>query len=160
LRKRSLRSCHRTRYGSWGRPTCEHCGDSYAQEARKVGLEQLGVAGTNEEVKPSVGEGVSRGRRLVCTWLDPLQGRAGEIGSEQQSEALTFPTKSCVRVSRGGFVGDPLFAVAAWMTASMSSSVGLGLGSVGTWPGGVVPPVESGDDSCWRKQCRHQRLSA
>jgi hypothetical protein len=45
-------------------------------------------------------------------------------------------------------VGDPRFAVAAWMTASMSSSVGRGLGLVGSWPGGVVPPVGGGDDSC------------
>ena len=38
----------------------------------------------------------------------------------------TFPTKSCVRVSRGGFVarGEAEEAMAIWMTASMSSFVG------------------------------------
>ncbi len=42
------------------------------------------------------------------------------------SEGRTFPTKSCVRVSRGGFVarGDAEDAMAIWMTASMSSFVG------------------------------------
>ena len=51
---------------------------------------------------------------------------------------LTFPTKSCVRVSRGGFVvraGEPLDAMAIWMTASMSSLVG-------PEPAGGDPEVE------------------
>ena len=50
----------------------------------------------------------------------------------------TFPTKSCVRVSRRGPVRPSEVGrveVASWMMASMSSSVGRGRGLVGSEPG-------------------------
>lgn len=48
-------------------------------------------------------------------------------GNEGGWMGRTFPTKSCVRVSRGGLLvraDEPLDAMAIWMTASMSSLVG------------------------------------
>ena len=61
------------------------------------------------------------------------RGREGDGCREEKIErrktehgGRTFPTKSCVRVSRGGLVarGEAEEAMAIWMTASMSSFVG------------------------------------
>jgi hypothetical protein len=50
-------------------------------------------------------------------------------------DKLTLPTKSCVRVSRIGAPGVAMCAaVAIWMTASMSSSVGGRRGDVAVGP--------------------------
>ena len=51
----------------------------------------------------------------------------GEQKNDENSKRRTFPTKSCVRVSRGGFVGERELEaedMAAWILASISSFVG------------------------------------
>jgi hypothetical protein len=62
--------------------------------------------------------------------LRSSQGGGIEGEGIDVNNVLTLPTNNCVRVSLGGFVGEPRLAVAAWITASISSSVGWGKGGL------------------------------